>query len=308
MSPAQRRKRLLRLKIRKPRFGLFKFIALAVFILLLMLLLSFQTKYWDGRFKVSAVYPTGEGDISVSVFDPKNESITSILIPGSTELDVARQLGTWRAKSVWQLGINEDLGGKLLAESITKNFNFPIITWGNTNLMGLAEGEVLGIAKAIFLPGGTNLKIVDRVKMGIFAMGVTNPKRINIDLREGYLKKTRLTDGEEGYIILGTNFQKLYPIFSENEISQEGLRVQIKDATGKRGVAENVGETLEVLGLKIASVARKGREESDCKYRTSNEELGRRIGFIFSCEKEKGTPEGNFDLEVKLGSKFAERY
>ncbi|MEK7112444.1 MAG: hypothetical protein AAB875_03890, partial [Patescibacteria group bacterium] len=101
----------MRLRAPKPKFGLFKFIALAVFILLLMLLLSFQTKYWYGRFKVSAVYPTGEGDISVSVFDPKNESITSILIPGSTELDAARQLGTWRAKSVWQLGINEDLGG-----------------------------------------------------------------------------------------------------------------------------------------------------------------------------------------------------
>ena len=73
-------------------------------------------------------------------------------------------------------------------------------------------------------------------------------------------------------------------------------------------MAENVGETLEVLGLKIASVARKGKEEGDCKYRTANEDLGRRVGFIFSCEKEKGTPEGNFDLEVNLGSKFAERY
>ena len=46
------------------------------------------------------------GDLNVINFDNKNQSITTVVIPGSTQLTVARQLGSYQAGKLLQLGIN----------------------------------------------------------------------------------------------------------------------------------------------------------------------------------------------------------
>lgn len=309
MSPAQRRKRLSRFKAKRSSFRWFKYSVLFLAILILGLILSLQSLFWDGKAKVSVAIATQGGDILVSVFDPVGESITNITIPGATQVNVARQLGRLRAKSIWQLGENEGIGGKLLAETLVKNFNFPIYGWGEGNLRGLSGGELPQAINSVLTPGQTNLKIGDRIKMAAFSLSVKNPKRLNIDLKDGnYLKKIRLIDGDEGYVISGTGFEKLLPLFSENGISQKNLRVVILDSTGGTGVANEVGTTLEVMGLKVASVSRKEKKDSDCTFKTKEEDLAKKIFYIFSCEREKGEPAGNFDLEVSLGANFAKRY
>ena len=309
MSPAQRRNRLNRFKTRKTGFRFIKYLFLVILIGALALVVALQTKYWGTRNKLSTVISAASGDVVISTFDPEGESITNVLIPANTQLDVARGLGSFRAKSIWQLGINEKLGGKLLTETIVKNFHFPVYTWGDNNIKGLADVEFLSIFRAVFFPAKTNLKIGDRIKMAFFSLGVKASKRVNIDLREGqYLKKTRLVDGEEGYLVSGVGLSKLFPTFSENGISQQNLRVNVKDATGQRGVAEQIGATLEVLGVKVASLERKRVEDLDCSFRTKNEDLAKKVSFIFSCKREKIAPEGNFDLELNLGSQFAKRY
>lgn len=309
MSPAARRKRLNRFKTRKTGFRFIKYLFVVILIGVLAIVVALQTKYWDARNKLSTVISAESGDVVISTFDPEGESITNVLIPANTQLDVARGLGSFRVKSIWQLGINEKLGGKLLSETIVKNFHFPVYTWGDNNIKGLAESEFLSIFRAVFFPAKTNLKIGDRIKIAFFSLGVKASKRVNIDLREGqYLKKTQLVDGEEGYLVSVAGLSKLFPTFSENGISQQNLRINIKDETGQREVAEQVGETLEVLGVKVASLERKGVEDLDCSFRTKNEDLAKKVSFIFSCKREKIAPEGNFDLELNLGSQFAKRY
>ena len=308
MSPAQRRKRLSRFKAKRSNFRWFKYSVLFLAVLIVVLVLSLQSLFWDGKAKVSAAIATQGGDILVSVFDPVGETITNITIPGATQVDVARQLGSLRAKSIWQLGENEGIGGKLLAETLVKNFNFPIYAWGEENLSGLSYGELPQAIRAVLAPGQTNLKIGDRIKMAAFSLSVKNPKRLNIDLKEGnYLRKTRQIDGDEGYVISG-GFEKILPLFSENGISQKNLRVVILDFSGGTRVANEVGTTLEVMGLKVASVSRKEKKDSDCTFKTKEEDLAKKVFYIFSCEREKGEPTGNFDLEVSLGTKFARRY
>lgn len=310
MSPAVRRKRLNRFKEKKTGFGWFKYTALFLAVLILGLVLALQTMFWDGKAKVASATATKEGDIIVSVFDPVGESITNIIVPGATQLKVSRQLGIFRAKSVWQLGENEGLGGKLLAETIVKNFNFPVNSWGEENLRGLAGGEFLAILKSVLVPGKTNLKVGDRIKMAIFSLSVKNPKRVNVDLKEGnYLRSTRLVDGDEGYVISGAGLEKLLPLFSENGISQKNLRVAILDSTGGAGgVVNELGTTLEVMGFKVAAVTRKAVLDTDCTFRTKDKELVKKVSSVFSCAHEKGEPEGNFDLEITLGTSFAKRY
>ncbi|KKU25212.1 MAG: hypothetical protein UX88_C0005G0005 [Candidatus Woesebacteria bacterium GW2011_GWC2_47_16] len=309
MTPAQRRKRRGRFK-EKTGFGWFSYTVLFLAVLILGSVLAFKSLFWDGKAKVVSATATNEGEIVVSVFDPLGESITNIVVPGATQLKVSRQLGIFRAKSIWQLGENEGHGGKLLAETIVKNFNFPVNAWGEENLRGLANGQFPGILKSVLTPGKTNLKVGDRIKMAIFSLSVKSPKRVNIDLKEGnYLRKTRLVDGDEGYVILEAGIKRLLPFFSENGISQKNLRAAILDATGGAGgIVNEVGTTLEVMGLKVAAVSRKAASDTDCTFRTKDEDLAKKVLFVFSCSREKGEPEGNFDLEIMLGTSFAERY
>ena len=49
-----------------------------------------------------------DGNLEVTNFDNQNQEITTIIIPGSTQLIASRQLGSWKARGLWQLGINED--------------------------------------------------------------------------------------------------------------------------------------------------------------------------------------------------------
>lgn len=286
-----------------------RFIFFLVFSLLLILFISLQTKFWDGETKVVSAISLEGGDVLVTVFDPEAESITNIVIPGTTQLSVARDLGTFKLRSIWQLGANEKVGGRLLAETITKNFHFPINTWGDADLAGLTETNLPAIVRGVFIPSKTNLRIGDRLKMGIFSLRVKNPKRINIDLKEGNtLRKTKLIDGEEGYLLIEANLKSLYPIFSENVISRQNLRVQIIDHTGSGGIPDQVGATLEVLGVKVASIEREDERAEDCTFRTEDKILAKKVSAIFSCKKENEKVEGNFDLTVKLGSEFAQRY
>ncbi|MBI2065906.1 hypothetical protein HYT60_00125 [Candidatus Woesebacteria bacterium] len=310
MTPTERRKRLSRFKAKKTGFGWFSYTVLFLAVLILGLTLAFKSLFWDGKAKVVSATATKEGEIVVSVFDPLGESITNIVVPGATQLTVSRQLGIFRAKSIWQLGENEGIGGKLLAETIVKNFNFPVNSWGEENLRALTDGEFPGILKSVLVPGKTNLKVGDRIKMAIFSLGVASPKRVYVDLKEGnYLRKARLVDGDEGYVISGASLEKLLPLFSENGISQKNLRAAILDSTGGAGAIVNeVGTTLEVMGLKVAAVSRKASLDTDCTFRTKDEELVKKVSSVFSCIREKRGTEGNFDLEITVGAAFAKRY
>jgi hypothetical protein len=95
--------------------------------------------------------------------------------------------------------------------------------------------------------------------------------------------------------------------FSDNELGTQSLKVNIVDATGSLGVSEKVGEILQVIGGKVVSVEKKTTPEAnDCTLYGTNKEIVDRISNLFSCEK--GVEKSNFDLDIHLGSKFAERF
>src|SRR3990172_8213094 len=282
MSPAQRKNRSHRRgdRLRGKRPGGNPFIRIILAVVLIagaFFFLSFQTRFWDAKSKLTLATNTKEGDIIVSSFDPQTASVTNIFIPASTQLNVSRQLGSWRAKSIWQLGLNEKLSGALLRETV--------------------------------LPLKTNLKVGDKIKLGIFALSVKNPKRTDLDLRQGnYLKKARLTDGEEGYIPTGAGLEKLIIYFADSGVSQKNLRVEIKDASGGSRVAQEVGKTIEMIGAKVSSLSKVEQEDTDCQVAGKDKRLVELISAVFSCQKVKGEPSGNFDAQVKLGKGFIGRY
>ncbi len=311
MSPAQRRKTLRLKRVNKEKKVKVVPLLLLFSALILILFLAFIFLFkgnWDGKSKLVLVTPTKEGEILVSSFDPEEKKITTLEIPGNTQLVVSRELGSWKAKSLWQLGINEGLDGKLLSESMAINFHLPVTFWGEEKINDFATGGFFQMIRTIFLQRKTNLGLREKIRLALFSLSIGSGRREIIELgKTNYLKKVHLTDGEEGFIPSGANGGKILLSFSDTSLSQKNLKVSIKDVTGRYQEAEIVGGVVEVIGAKVASITRSGEEKLDCEVSGKDEVLIAKIVSIFSCEKVK-TQESNFDVVIKLGSGFAKRF
>lgn len=304
-----RRRALIEKKKKSGKFtGLFVKVILPVIIVAgLILFLKLDTKYWNGSDKFIIAYRLDSGDVAVSVLDPKLSELTTLGIPGDTQVNVARNYGQLRIKNVWQLGINEKIGGKLLAETVTQNFLFPVFLWGNSDAKSLADGNLPGIFRFIIFPKSTNIPFGDRLSAGLFALKIQDMERSTIDLgKNQFLVKQILTDGQPGFVLGGAISPRLTAYFSDNGLADENLRVVIQDATGVPGVADNVGQIIEVIGGKVISVDKSNADESDCLVLGSDSEVVKKIANIFSCRA--GGGKGETDLEIDLGAAFAKRF
>lgn len=267
-----------------------------------------NTKYWNGQDKFGYVYKNVNGDVSVRVLDPKtNESVT-LVVPGDTQVDVARNYGTMRIKNVWQLGINEKINGILLAQTVTKNFLTPIFLWSDQDISVLDSLDIINIPKFILAPKNTNIPIGDRLSIALFLVRVKSVDTTTIDLgKSQFLKKTNLSDGQAGYILNGTVSGRLTANFSDSDFSDGNVRVEITDATGNPESANIVGQIVEVMGGKVVSIDRTGEDtNSDCAVLGVNPKVVKKTANLFNCKiiKDKSV----FDLEIRLGAGFAKRY
>lgn len=259
--------------------------------LILMFLLFFlyrKNTFWDGKEKFSYLTRKDNGDVLVTSIDPLLGEKTDILIPGDTEVSVSRGYGLLRLKNVWQLGINEKIGGKLLCETITKNFLFPVRFWWNGK--------------------ETNISFVDRFKIGLFEKKLGSGDLNEIDMAKSqFVKKTKLTDGDSGYQITGQSLSRLTIYFSDNKLLDKNVTIGVTDLTGSTLVSETFGSILEVIGGKVVSLERKGLDKNiDCEVSGKNPDAVSNAVTFFGCTKKNS--QSNFDLEVVIGGKFASRF
>lgn len=263
-------------------------------------------RFWNGQDKVAVAVNDGEG-ATILLFDPQYNEVITVSIPKHTQIDAAKQLGVWKIETLWELGKQEHVNGQLLADSITKYFRFPVAAWADKNALGLSEGSMYKLYKAAFGIYDTNLTLGDRVAMAWFSFKVSNARRSEIELSEtGYLKKSILSDGSEGYIKVEPPPQKILALFADSDIAKSSFAVGITDRTGQGQVAKNVGQVVQVLGAKVAAVDWKEEEDFDCVVKGRNEVLRDRIAQLFNCKREDENT--GFDVEILLGTEFAKRF
>jgi hypothetical protein len=311
IMPARRKKRIVAKRsvkiINRHTVGLI-LIFLLLTALLIVVSLS-KAKYWDGSTKLHMVMPTDGGNIQFTIFDPHEKEIVNILIPGNTQVEVARQLGVWKLGSVWELGRQEKMDGKLLAATVMREFNFPVYVWADSSAEKLSETNIFLLARFILDPFKSNLNFADKLKLGVFALQVQHYNNIAIDLRNtGYLKKAVLTDGEEGYVVAGKLPKQLVAYLAYPEVSKHAPSLEIINKTGNVNVAGKAGEVVEVMGAKVAAINNENEEDIDCSVSGNNAEIVKIYGLVFNCEIDEASSTSNLDLQLMLGKRFFQRY
>ncbi len=300
MIPARRQKK---------KFSFFRILISLSAILVAVLFFWSQTKYFRSGDKLSLAVAREDGGVTLATFDLPSQTITTINIPADVQVEVSRGLGTFRLSSVWKLSVNEKSEGVLLAETITKNFRFPVYLWAQEAALGLAKADSPSLVRGIVSPYKTNLGIGDKISIALFSLGVKNTNRVNIDLGDtSYLRKQKFRDGEEGFVISGSIPQTLGVIFSDPEVSSSNYKAQIRDASGEPGIATDLGEIIEVLGPKVASIKKEETKDLDCKVAGKNSRFVLKVARVFGCKETSASVQGNFDLEITIGKVFAKRF
>lgn len=286
-----------------------KFMALVFLVFIYVGFVFLKTKYLNGQDKfVMAV--NGEDGVYVSVFDPGELSQSNIFIPGKTQVSVAGQLGSWKIGSVWQLGINEKMGGGLLARTISKNFGFPVVGWSGTSGLGFVNGHFRDLVKSVFSAYQVNLTMGDRLRLAFLILKIPNEGKETIDLSKSpLLKSARFLDGEDGFVIFGRIPEKIAAIFPDNRISKANFKAKIMDSSGRSGLAEKVGNIIEMMGVKVAVISKDEKGENfDCKVSGIDKSLVLNLSRILGCSENLKKEMDNFDLEVVLGSAFPKKF
>jgi hypothetical protein len=308
--PARAKKRIRKssrvVRNKRPVFKL----GMVLFVLLLsVIFFRISGKVWKNDRKTSLVINQEEGDVLVAIFDPYLKEITTISIPAETQVEVAQQKGKWRLKSVWKLSENEGLKGELLAETITKYFKFPVIAWADESAVAVVDMKLLEIIKFLFSPIETNLSFFDRLKLTIFSLNVDNTNRVYIDLsKTNYIKSKILVDGNQGFVKSGTIPSNIAIIFQDPEISDNSVKVIIKDASKRIGFAEEIGELVEALGAKVIAVKKEDKPGIDCEVSSLNKKYREVFSQALYCKNISSTTERDADVEILIGENYFKRY
>lgn len=269
--------------------------------------------FWDGRNKFAFVFPDGNGNVGVTVLDPETDEMTTLVIPGDTEVLLAMNYGTMRIKNVWQLGLNEKLGGQILVKTIAKNFSFPVFLWSDELGRSIGKSNMSNLFKFVFFPKMTNISLGDRVSIALYSLKVKNLDKTEIDLAKSqFVVKRTLTDGKSGFIIPGETSGRLTVYFSDNDfikpaLTGKNIKIYIIDSTGRPDISQEVGRIFEVMGGKVVSIDKsQGVRGFGCETSGRDKGLVKKVINLLGCKAVN--EETDFDLEVKLGSEFPKTF
>lgn len=283
-------------------------LALLVFSMIVAVVVwnSLQTTYWKNDSKIIIAAARAEGDVTVYIIDPVNEDLVSVILPAYMEVEVANQLGVWKLGSVWELGKNEKLDGKLLAFTLVKHLKFPVYLWSDASADTYINANPATAIITSLKPQKTNIPIGDRMRIAMFSAKVGNRRSV-IDLRDTkFIKSDTLTDGEKGFRLSGGLPKNVIAALSYPEFTNSVVNVRIEDATQKFNVAASVAGVINNMGGKVVSVLKLDESELDCEVWGNKMEAVEVVAKVFTCEVVNF--ESGFDINIRLGKRFVERY
>ena len=217
---------------------------------------------FGGASRMSTVAPDSSGNVVFSLYDFGEGTIALVTIPGDTQVDVARSLGSWKIGSVWKLGENEKVGGgRLLAETVTKALKMPVTSVAPN--------------------------FVEKLKIAYLKFNTKSAAVADIDLaKSNYLARIKLNDGSLGYKVSGKDLPlALRAILADARVSRENLNILLENRSGKASIETEVGEIVDVIGGKIASVVKGNIEDTDCTiYGSSKTVTYQVLAKVFSCK------------------------
>src|SRR3989344_1224032 len=235
-----------------------------------------------------------QNEIKILIFDFDEPSASVISIPPATQVSVARQLGEWKAGSVWELGEDEGDKGGILADTVMKSFGIPIEEWAGEGVLGYISPNILSRVRAAFGLYDASLGIRERLALGLISIRIRSGGVAHISLEEfAFMREETLKDGSEGYVVRGELPSKIVGIFADPRFvtdKNQPLKIKIIDGAQGHGLAtvHTIQNVSEVLGAKVVSIEENNTEIQGCliRGRSMLEYVSGIMGHLFRCNVE----------------------
>ncbi len=225
---------------------------------------SFTTKNytWGGTSTINLVVNTDQ--VYAVSFNPENEEVTILKIPGDTYLETARNFGKWPTRSIYQLGQAEKtpIGAQLLKETVEATLGVPID--GYLSFQGSLQNSSLdevvkGLRKNPFevisfiRQSQSDLSTWELYKLVWGLRNVRADKVADVDLGQSLITTSLLMpDGSRALGIDQTRLDQLIQKeFEDTHLSYQGLSVALYNATEKSGLAEKASRVILNMGGRV---------------------------------------------------------
>ena len=131
-------------RIKNKRIFIYGLVTFLIFLFMLIVLMIFKMQTLE-KF---AYVNNSDGNVEVVVIDSTKDKYLKILIDKDFTVESSRNYGQYRIGNLWILGRKDGTYGKLVAETVTKNFAIPIYLWKDGRYSNL---NLLQIIKSIFV-------------------------------------------------------------------------------------------------------------------------------------------------------------
>lgn len=304
----RRQKYALKITLRKHLYSKGILITFLLILTLLLFSISFKHDKWSNDGYLSVAVVGDSPDVTVIIANPEDDHLVTIIIPGNTEVDSARNFGILPLKNIWRLSQEQGTSGELLPETITRYFYFPTTSYLRIRGSIDSTHKLSGLHR-MFLDVETNLSFADRVSLALFIFRVRNIDNVQYDLSKSrMLSSSVLSDGSEGFIYNRNPSGNITTYFHDQSLRRNSPKIKIVNRTGNRLLVEQIGKVFESLGVKVSFFENKEVSDNDCTLIYKNFDSVSKLNELFDCELEEASFEEGYDVTMDIGVLFSKRY
>jgi hypothetical protein len=265
---------------------------------------GFHQSVWDGNSQINLVLASQP--VTLVSFSPARGSLKILLIPDKTFIETTHGYGQYRVEALEGLGELEKRPS-LLAESCQEFLGLPVDGWlggGRQEMIFSQTGEegerqskqtiTNQLFQLIKKKEETNLTRWDLFRLWRQISQVRFDKVSLIDLGKtsALLAKT-LPDGTPGFEIDQNRLDNLLArYFQDEQLGEEGLSLEILNATDHAGLASQGARIITNLGGRVVGIKDWPSRSDQCQIRSKPERMGsytlKRLAKIFACQLTSG--------------------
>jgi len=268
---------------------------------------------WNGRDRINFVLKGQK--VVLASFEPSQESLSLILIPGQTLLEVCHGYGKYKVEAIPKLEEIEEKEG-LLAESLQENFGIPVGGWMGEmsnvkcQMSNVKEKILCEMENQIFQKKMTNFSRWDLLWLWWEIKKVKAGNTEVLDLGKlNVLTQSKLPDGTTVFEIDSSRLDPLIQkYFSDLTLKQEGFSIEVLNGTTHLGLAEKGARILSNLGGEVVWVGNSEASSEKCVVGSGKNKKEtytvRKIIKIWNCNWQEKKEEGKAEITVILGEDY----
>jgi hypothetical protein len=263
--------------------------------------------------------------VAVWSWDMHDHTFTALSIPAEYSMDALEGYGRYSLEALWKLGFIDKREGTILASSLGETMGLSIpwyIGEGKTELT--PSGDVLAYGRKLFSPGNvfrfalgsyhSNMPLSLYVSLVREFSTVTVDKISVLDVSTmPVVRSDKLPDGTMEKVIDTTMIDEvLKGLFEDETVRREGISVALYNTTGVAALGNRAARILSSYGMLVVFVGNDESELSRCQVRGDTSALSsqtaRMIVALFDCQTEGSRADKHADLEVFIGTEYADQF